>query len=145
MGRRNPIHLAMNDFPGEPMLSQQRGVVVRQKLVEAEGGSMSAEETAKVLRLAKTTVLTRYKKGKLLAWRDGRRVRFPRWQFQGGKPLEGFEAVMTRLNEIPGLDDIGRLLFFLSNSSILGGKRPLDCLREGELNKVLQSAEGLNL
>ncbi len=46
------------------------------------------------------------------------------------------------LNASSRLDDLGRMLFFLSNRGFLGGKRPLDCLREGQLERVLQVAQG---
>jgi hypothetical protein len=126
------------------MAAVERGAAVRQRLTEAEGGSLAAEEAAKTLGMSKVAVLKRYQKGKLLAWREERQhaVRFPRWQFHEGKVLEGLEKVLARLNSTCRLDDFGRLLFFLSDSRFLGGKRPLDCLREGELHKVLQAAEG---
>jgi hypothetical protein len=121
-----------------------RGLEFRPKLMEAEGGSLAAEEAAGVLGMSKVAVLKRYQNGKLLAWREERQkaVRFPRWQFQSGKVLEGLDAVLAKLNSVARLDDFGRLLFFLSTSRFLGGKRPLDYLREGEIHKVLQAAEG---
>jgi len=65
---------------------------VRPKLMEAEGGSLAAEEAAGVLGMSKVAVLKRYQNGKLLAWREERQkaVRFPRWQFQSGKVLEAW-------------------------------------------------------
>jgi hypothetical protein len=120
-----------------------RGGVVRKKLLEAEGGSISADAAAKELGMSKVAVLKRYQNHKLVAWREEKQnaVRFPIWQFKGGKVLDGIEAVLDKLKAGP-LDDSGRLLFFLSNSKFLGGKRPLDCLRAGEVHKVIVAAEG---
>lgn len=120
-----------------------RGLSVRRRLQEAEGGSISAEEAAKELGMSKVAVLKRYQKNKLVAWREEKQnaIRFPIWQFKDGKVLDGIEAVLDKLSD-GALDDAGRLLFFLSNSRALGGKRPLDCLRAGEIHKVILAAEG---
>jgi hypothetical protein len=122
----------------------ERGAEVRRKLMEAEGGSLSAQNASRGLNMTKAAVLKRYHKGRLLAWRDEKQnaIRFPVWQFKDGKVLTGLETVLETLKAGPQLDDIGRVLFFLSNSRFLGGKRPLDCLREGELHKAVQAAEG---
>lgn len=122
----------------------ERGAEVRRKLLEAEGGSLSAENAARELNMTKAAVLKRYHNGRLLAWRDEKQhaIRFPAWQFKDGQVLTGLGTVLETLNSGSQLDDFGRLLFFLSNSNFLGGKRPLDCLREGELHKTVQAAEG---
>jgi hypothetical protein len=121
-----------------------RGITVRQKLMEAEGESLSAEEAARELGISKTAILKRYQKGRIIAWREERQnaARFPVWQFKDHKVLDGLEEVLKVLNAASRLDDFGRMLFFLSMMGFLGGKRPLDCLRAGEVNKVLQAAEG---
>jgi hypothetical protein len=121
-----------------------RGITARQKLIAAEGGSLSAEEAARELGLSKTAILKRYQKGQIIAWRQERQnaARFPVWQFKDHKVLDGLEEVLKVLNAGSRLDDFGRMLFFLSNRGFLGGKRPLDCLRAGEINKVLKASEG---
>jgi hypothetical protein len=121
----------------------ERGDTVRQKLVEAEGGSLSATEAASELGISKAAVLKRYKKGKLMAWRADRQspVRFPAWQFRAHRVLNGIEETLNVLNRDKLINDLARMLFFLSNIGSLGGKRLLDCLRGGELSKVLQAAE----
>jgi hypothetical protein len=121
-----------------------RGITARQKLIAAEGGSLSAEEAARELGLSKTAILKRYQKGQIIAWRQERQnaARFPVWQFKDHTVLDGLEEVLKVLNAGSRLDDFGRMLFFLSNRGFLGGKRPLDCLRAGEINKVLKASEG---
>src|SRR6266436_4204568 len=120
-----------------------RGITVRQKLMAAEGGSLSAEAAARELGISKTAILKRYQKGQIIAWREERQnaARCPVWQFRDGKVLDGLEEVLKVLNSGSVLDDFGRMLFFLSNIGFLGRKRPLDCLRAGAVNKVLQAAE----
>ncbi len=121
-----------------------RGIPARRKLVDDEGGSYSAEEAAREIGLSKQAILKRYQKGQLIAWREERQnaVRFPVWQFHERKVLEGIEDTLKVLNAGSRLDDFGRMLFFLSHHGSLGGKRPLDCLRKGQMAKVLQAAQG---
>ena len=121
-----------------------RGIPARRKLVEDEGGSFSADQAAQVLGISKQAILKRYQKGQIIAWREERQnaVRFPVWQFSDQKVLDGIEETLKILNAAHRLDDFGRVLFFLSNHGFLGGKRPIDCLREGEGTKVLQAAQG---
>jgi hypothetical protein len=121
-----------------------RGITVRQKLMEAEGGSLSAEEAAQELGISKTAILKRYHKGQIIAWREERQnaARFPVWQFNEHRVLNGPQEVLKVLNSASQLDDFGRILFFLSNMGFLGKKRPVDCLRAGQVKKVMQAAEG---
>jgi hypothetical protein len=121
-----------------------RGMTARRKLMEAEGGSLSAEDAAQELGISKAAILKRYHKGQIIAWREERQnaARFPVWQFQDHKVLDGMENVLRILNQGCRLDDFGRMLFFLSNMGFLGRKRPVDCLRAGEVSQVLQAAQG---
>jgi hypothetical protein len=121
-----------------------RGIPSRRKLTTDEGGSLSAEEAAHEIGISKQAILKRYQKGQLIAWREERQkaVRFPVWQFHDHKVLDGIEDTLKVLNVGDRLDDFGRMLFFLSNHGFLGGKRPLDCLRQAEIAKVIQAAEG---
>lgn len=120
-------------------LAHVRGLGARQQLVEAEGGSWSSEEVARLLQISKTAVLKRLASGRLLAWEEERlgAKRFPRWQFDAhGHVLKGLEDVLAILNQDAHLDAWGKLLFFLQEKPSLGGRRPLDLLREGKLKEV---------
>jgi hypothetical protein len=120
-----------------------RGVSVRDKMAAAEGGSMSAEETARQLGMTKQSILNLYHGGKLVAWRSQKQgaVRFPVWQFAERQPLPGLAAVLARLNAAQVLDDWARVGFFLQTRTSLGNRRPLDLLRENNLEPVLSAAE----
>lgn len=120
-----------------------RGLEVRQQLAEAEGGSLSSEETARLLRISKTAVLKRLDAGRLLAWREERlqAARFPHWQFDAhGHVLAGLEEVLTILNQDERLDAWAKVLFFLQEKTSLADRRPLDLLREGRLQEVCLTA-----
>jgi hypothetical protein len=125
-------------------LAVARGLEERQNLAEAEGGSLSSEEVARLLRISKTAVLKRLEVGRLLAWREERlqAARFPRWQFdEHGQVLAGLTEVLDCLNQDQGLDAWGKVLFFLQTKTSLGDKRPLDLLREGKVVEVCQAAQ----
>jgi hypothetical protein len=118
-----------------------RGISVREKMAAEEGGSMSADETARYLGVSKQSVLNLHSGGKLLAWRSEkqRAFRFPVWQFTERGRLPGLEEVLTILRPI--LDDWGKIGFFLQTQGALGGRRPLDLLRENKVQLVLRAAE----
>jgi len=121
-----------------------RGLGTRQQLAEAEGGSWSSEDVARLLQISKTAVLKRLAAGRLLAWREERlqAARFPRWQFdEHGHVLAGLDDVLEVLNQDERLDAWGKILFFLQEKPSLGGRRPLDLLREGKLKEVRLAAQ----
>jgi hypothetical protein len=122
----------------------KRGTSVRQKLIEAEGGSFSVDEAARELGVSKSALLMRFANGKLIAWcGEGQNaVRLPVWQFSNGQVVPGLEDVLAVLDDGNWLDDFGRIFFFLSNVGFHGGERPLDRLRRGEIHKVVQAAQG---
>jgi hypothetical protein len=129
---------------GKLALAVARGLRARQQLAEAEGGSFSSEETARLLQISKTAVLKRLEAGRLLAWREERlqAARFPRWQFdERGQVLTGLPDVLECLHQDERLDAWAKILFFLQTKSELGGKRPLDLLREGQVTEACRAAQ----
>lgn len=128
---------------GKLALAMARGIEARQKLAEAEGGSLSSEEVARMLNISKTAVLKRLEAGKLLAWREERlkAARFPRWQFDDrGTLLNGMSETLACLNDNPHLDDWAKVLFYLQNRPDSDELRPLDLLRKGRVKEAVQAA-----
>jgi hypothetical protein len=125
-------------------LAIARGWEARQRLVDAEGGSLSSEEVARLLRISKTAVLKRLEAGRLLAWREERlqAARFPRWQFgEHGEVLAGLTDLLECLDQDPALDPWSKILFFLQKKSRLNDRRPLDLLREGKIKEACLAAQ----
>jgi hypothetical protein len=112
-------------------------------MAAAEGGTMSAEETARYLGVTKQSVLNSYHAGKMMAWRTEKQgaLRFPVWQFAEHRRLPGLEEVLGKLTASRVLDDWGVAGFFLENLGLLKDRRPLDLLRENKLEQVLEAAE----
>ena len=147
MARCVPIAFELNtaNATREEKLAQAiaRGVPVRQQLALEEGGSVSAEEAARILDISKQSVLGQYHGGKLLGFRTEKQnaIRFPVWQFAQGERLPGLGDVLKRLNEAQILDDWGRIGFFLQAHRMSKGRRPLDYLREGNIPEALRIAD----
>ena len=122
-----------------------RGILVQQTIKESEGGSVSAEGVRPFLgNITRQAVLDRFKKGRLLGWRETRQnaVRFPVWQFLSTGVLPGLEEVLAILRASPAVDDWGAILFFLNKRDSLEDQRPLDALREGKIDAVKRAAHG---
>jgi hypothetical protein len=124
---------------GDPMAKARlRGLARRAELLEAEGGTVSTEELATALHLTPQAVHKRRVAGKLLGVELGRRgVRFPVWQLTDEGVVPGLEEVLGALEEHPPLACVR---FFLAKSLHLGGKRPLDVLRKGKVQAVVDAA-----
>ncbi len=143
-GLGHALRESFQERPRQAALSagMLRGLAAREELKAAEGGCISADQARRFLAdVSKTTILDHYRKGKVLAFKEGRAFRFPVWQFaEGGGLLPGFGAVLEILHCSPFLSDWGRVNFFLTPRESLEGKRPLDLLRTGKPKPVIGAA-----
>lgn len=133
---------ALREAPEErPLLKARlRGVRARRELLEAEGGTVSSGQAAELLGVTPQAVDKRRRAGKLLALPVGRAYLYPVWQFdergRGGVP-PGLEEVLGSF----GVEDPWmRAAFFLRQNGRLDDKRPLDALRDGEIEAVKRAA-----
>ena len=120
-----------------------RGIEARQRIKEMEGGTLSAEKTGRILGLdSKQAVIDRYNKGRLLGWREKQgSIRFPVWQFrEDGNVLGGLPEALGVLAQNKHLDDWAKVLFFVNPRDSLKNQRPLDLLRKGEAERVIELA-----
>ncbi|MGH7822043.1 MAG: hypothetical protein ACREQ9_19955 [Candidatus Binatia bacterium] len=115
-----------------------RGIGARKKLLEAEGGVLSAGEVADLLGISRQAVDKRRRAGKLIGVLRGRRgYAYPAWQFSDGSRLPNIERVLDALSRH---DPWMQLAFFLSGNTRLDGDTPLAKLREGEVEEVVKAA-----
>lgn len=114
-----------------------RGLEIKQKLIEAEGGCISSIKVAEILGISRQAVDKRRKQGQLLAIAEGKhRYLYPIWQFSNeGTVLFGLESV---LQELKDYDSWTQLSFLLDPNSSFGEKTPLNALREGKIEEVIQ-------
>lgn len=122
-----------------------RGNVAREEMKSRDGGSCSAEEAATRLGISKAAVLKRYQKGQLLGWREAKQnaVRFPVWQFGDDDVIPGLAKILALFNDAEEIDDWTKIVFFLTPLASMSGKRPLDLVRAGNLQKVIWVAQGI--
>jgi len=115
-----------------------RGLRMRQEMLEAEGGVVTAPAMARLLSISRQAVDKRRRAGKLLAVELGRRRwLYPVWQVADGRALPGLEAALA---ELRGWSPVAQLSFFLGGNARLGGETPLDVLRSGDAAKVRWAA-----
>jgi hypothetical protein len=115
-----------------------RGLAVRERLLAAEGGTLTAEEAAGTLGVSRQAIDNRRKRGGLLAVQLGRRgFRYPAWQFTADGVLPGLKETLAALGD---LGPWVQLAFLLNDNAWLDGRRPLDALRAGEIEAVVDAA-----
>jgi len=127
--------LASDDPLAEARLS---GLRSKAFLAQAEGGTLSAEETADILGLTRQGVDRRRRAGRLLALTLGRRgYRYPVWQFADHGILPGMEEALAALDSF---GEWSQLSWFINPNIDLDRRSPLSLLREGRVESVVQAA-----
>jgi hypothetical protein len=113
-----------------------RGIEAKRQLLEAEGGSLSSAEAAKLLKISRQAVDKRRREKRLLGVELGKKgYRYPTWQF-------GLRNLEDVLNALDDRDEWEKLNFFLNPSDLLDDRTPLDVLQagKGELTDVINAA-----
>lgn len=122
----------------DPLLhAKLRGVEAQRRLLEIEGGTLSADEAGALMSVSRQAVDKARRAGRLLALPLGRRHRYPAWQFGDQKTIDGLREVLAAL---PEASPWTKVAFFLSRNTRLDDKRPVDLLRKGKLEDVLRAA-----
>ena len=116
-----------------------RGLRAKERLLAAEGGTLSAGEVARQLGISRQAVDKRRRVGHLIAVTLGRRgYAFPAWQLEaGGGLLPGLDRVLAALRDH---DPWMQLAFMLTPNARLEGETPLAALRREALPAVLDAA-----
>lgn len=119
-----------------------RSMVVEEEILGEEGGLRSDSQLAKALGLKSRQTVHNYREaGKIFAVPKGERnFLYPAWQVHKAGVLPGLAPVLEILSA-KKVSPIGTVLFFLTPAEALNDKRPLDLLRRGETEEVIQHAE----
>jgi len=116
-----------------------RGIEARQRLIEEHGGTLTAQQVARMIGISRQGVEKRRQAGKLLALATGRHgYRYPVWQFSDSGALPGLEDV---LGVLAPHDEWMQTLFFVGKNLRLGDRTPIEALKAGELAQVLDAAQ----
>lgn len=131
--------LASESAAADPLAPAKfRGLERKRQLVEAAGGTLSAQGVAELLGITRQAVDKRRAQNQLVALTQGRRgYIYPWFQFEDGKTLPGLEEV---LQELKSFDPWMQLAFFVNSNDRLSGRTPAAALRAGDQLDVLRAA-----
>ncbi len=117
----------------------RRGIELRNQILRPDGGTGTAKEAAALLGLkTPNAIYNQIRTRRLLAVPVGnRQTRLPAWQFEKGQVLPGLHEALEAL---PDGDPWWNLLFFVGHAPYLGGRRPLDVLKKGDVGAVVEAA-----
>jgi hypothetical protein len=116
-----------------------RGIEAKRRLIEENGGTLTAEHVSQHLGITRQAVEKRRRAGKLIALTMGRHgYRYPVWQLTKSGVLPGLDKVLAVL---ASHDEWMQTAFFVSANPRLGGRTPIERLKAGELESVLDAAE----
>jgi hypothetical protein len=88
--------------------------------------------------MSRQGVEKRRKTGRLIGVSLGRRgFGYPAWRFSERGTLPGLEAVVRALKKHDAWTKLG---FFTTANTVTDGKKPLDVLRSGDIEKVVAAA-----
>ena len=134
LSRSDILGSAVTDLdPLVPALA--RNVEHRQQLLKRAGGVLSADEAGRTLGITRQAVDKRRRSNTMLAVREGSDWRYPACQFNEGEVIAGIGDVVR------GFASAGpwtTLDFLLAPDTALGGRTPLETLRDGEPDAVLR-------
>lgn len=100
--------------------------------------SYSTPEVATLLGVSAAAVKKRLGKGGLIAFKHKEDWRYPKWQFDGGRVVAATTAVWQVL---PDRHDVGGLVrWFTLPSRQLAGRTPLQAIRAGDVDSVVDAA-----
>jgi hypothetical protein len=115
-----------------------RGIEASRRLIDDHGGALTAVQAAGILGISRQMVERRRRAGKLLAVSTGRHgFRYPVWQFDESGVLPGLDDV---LRVLAPHDEWMQVAFFVSKTERLAQATPVEALKAGDLNAVLDAA-----
>ncbi len=125
----------------DPLLAAKaRGTKVRLQLQKEAGGFLSTQALTRLLDVTEAAISKQAEAAKLLVIKKGRANLFPKVQFnEDAQPVQGLKEVLPVLKKA-GADGWGQLLFLLNSNDRLGGRRPVDVLRVGDVASVVEAA-----
>jgi hypothetical protein len=114
------------------------GLDAKARLIEQNGGVFKTEEVAEYLGITPQAVTKRRALRQLVGLTFRKRgYVFPAWQFTDRGTVPGLEQVLRALADH---DEWMQNVFFINPNTRLGGRRPLELLREGEIQEVRDAA-----
>jgi hypothetical protein len=113
------------------------GLARKTELVEMAGGLYPLPQVASLLNISEEAVEDRHKAGVLIAVRSGGIYGYPACQFTSDGIIEGLAVI---LEAMPMRDDWMRFEWLLVPDDALEGLSPLEALKEGRIDDVIDVA-----
>jgi hypothetical protein len=115
-----------------------RGIEAKRRLIEENGGTLTAEKAAEILGITRQAVDKRRRAGTLIGLTTGRYgYRYPVWQFTESGTVPGLEEVLSAL---ASHDEWMQAAFLAGKNPRLKGRTPIEALKAGNLDQVLSAA-----
>jgi hypothetical protein len=115
------------------------GALLKAELLERAGGTLGVGQVADILRISRQAVDKRRKAGKLIAVSFGADFAYPACQFTADGILTGIDRA---LEAMAVSDAWMRLEWLLTEDEALGGLSPLEALKAGSVEAVIDLAAG---
>ncbi len=126
--------------PPKTLDPHEAGKQLVEQLQAAEGGAWTGLELQARFSLTAATLHRRRNDHCNIYWRDARHeFHYPQWQFTATGAL--LPGIQEALEQFKSQDEWRIVSYFLGKRSQLAGLRPLDLLRQGEVEKVLAQAK----
>lgn len=137
---------AMTRLYGDVEMKETSAMVGFIQLLNAEGGSVSAKNAAKLYggpnAYSEEAVRKAARQDQLIAIRDGNgNMHFPVWQFSPrGGVVAGVRETIAILKGRSSADELSLVTFFINPSARLANRSPIEALREGDVEAVKRLA-----
>jgi hypothetical protein len=120
--------------------AKARAIQAEAELLEAAGGTLTADDVAQLLGITRQAVERRRDRGTVLALRaSGGMFVYPVCQFQDGQLLAGIDRFLAAFPE--GTSPWSILNVLVGPSDALDGRTPLEALRAGDIDQATEVAE----
>ena len=127
------------DAPDPLTAAHLRGAGMKRSLLKAEGGVLSARQLAHHLGITPQGLGKKRERRQVFWLEVGGGYVYPAFQVGESGLMPGIREVLEALD----VDDPWvRASFMLTGDARLGGRRPLDVLREGDIGSVVRAARG---
>jgi nucleoid DNA-binding protein len=138
---KEPVESAYD--PAPRALALLRGKEISEKDLKESGGSFTLQDVETLLGISRQAIDRKVQDDALLAipGPHGRR-RYPAVQFTNDGTVTGLQNV---LKSLPSANGWFRLNFLVTPDSHLAGRRPIDVLKEGNIESVLTAARALGV
>jgi len=143
VGREIRVHISESIREG--YATPEEGLAA---LLHAEGGCVSINEACKLFRkprpVTSQALSEQIRNGNVIGYQTGGgQYLVPVWQFRPeGGVLKGIPEVLAAMREkIPGAGNLTPFTFFLQGDPLTAGRTPLEALRAGDIEQVLEAVE----